>query len=127
MLTLADADPATQLHIEYRGADAAANPYLALGALMLAGLDGVRSQLPAPPILDRDPALLDAEDAERFGVGALPSGLDDALQALADDEVARGWLSPLLYDAYTSVKRAELDAADGWDLEELCRRYAAIY
>jgi glutamine synthetase len=127
VLTLADADPATQLHIEYRGADAAANPYLALGAIVLAGVDGVRSQLPAPPILDRDPALLDAEDAARFGVGALPVGLSDALQALAEDEVARGWLSPLLYDAYTSIKRAELDAADGWDLEELCRRYAEIY
>ena len=75
-MKIADADAATQLHIEYRGADASANPYLALGAIVLAGLDGVRSQLPVPPILDRDPALLDPDDAERFGVGALPSGLD---------------------------------------------------
>jgi glutamine synthetase len=127
VIEIADADPADQLHIEYRGADASANPYLALGALVLAGLDGVCSRLPVPPILDRDPALLDAEDAERFGVGALPYGLEDALQALAEDEVARGWFSPLLYDAYASVKRSELDAADGWDLEELCRRYAEIY
>ena len=36
-------------------------------------------------------------------------------------------MAPLLYDAYASVKRAELDAAAGCDLEELCRRYAAIY
>jgi glutamine synthetase len=127
VLEIAEADPAAQLHIEYRGADASANPYLALGAIVLAGLDGVRSQLPVPPILDRDPALLDAQDARRFGVGALPAGLEEALRALADDEVARGWLAPLLYDAYTSVKRAELDAADGWDLRELCRRYGEIY
>jgi glutamine synthetase len=127
VIEIAGAEPAEQLHIEYRGADASANPYLALGAIVLAGLDGVRSQLPVAPILDRDPALLDAEEAERFGVGALPSDLGDALRALAEDEVARGWFSPLLYDAYTSVKRSELDAADGWDLEELCRRYAEIY
>jgi glutamine synthetase len=127
VLEIAEEDAAAQLHIEYRGADASANPYLALGAIVLAGLDGVRSQMSVPPILDRDPSLLDADDARRFGVGALPAGPEEALQALADDEVARGWMAPLLYDAYTSVKRAELDAADGWDLQELCRRYGEIY
>jgi glutamine synthetase len=119
--------PAAQLHLEYRGADTAANPYLALGAILRAGLEGVRAELPAPPLLECDPAQLDAAGAERFGVGALPATLDEALAALAEDAVVRGWMTPLLYDAYVSVKRAELDAAAGLDLEALCRRYAAIY
>ncbi|MGO9322291.1 MAG: glutamine synthetase [Solirubrobacteraceae bacterium] len=127
VVELADADPAGQLHLEYRGADATANPHLALGAILRAGLEGVRAQLPAPPILDRDPAQLDAHEAERFGVGALPATLAESLQALADDTTARGWMTPLLYDAYTSVKRAELEAAADVELEEVCRRYAAIY
>jgi glutamine synthetase len=127
LLALAGADPAAQLHIEYRGADATANPHLALGAIVRAGLEGVREQLPAPPILDRDPAQLDSEEAERFGVGALPATLEESLRALADDACVRGWMTPLLYDAYVSVKHAELDAARDVDLEELCRRYAAIY
>jgi glutamine synthetase len=120
-------DPAQQLRLEYRGADATANPYLALGALVRAGLDGVRRALPAPPILDRDPTQLDETASERFGVGRLPASLQDALAALAADDVARGWLSPPLYDAYVSVKRAEVDAASEVDLAELCRRYAEIY
>ncbi len=120
-------EPAAQARLEYRGADATANPYLALGALVRAGLDGVRRALPAPPILDRDPALLDSGEAERYGVGALPSSLADALAALAGDDVARAWLGPLMYDAYVAVKRAEVDAAVDLDLAELCRRYAAIY
>jgi glutamine synthetase len=127
VLDLADASAEEQLHLEYRGADAAANPYLALGAIVRAGLEGVREQLPAPPILDRDPAQLDAEEASRFGVGALPQTLAEALRALADDSAVRGWMTPLLYQAYISVKQAELDAAAGVDLEELCRRYGAIY
>jgi glutamine synthetase len=127
LVKLADTDPAHQLHLEYRGADATANPHLALAAILRAGLEGVRGRLPTPPILDRDPAQLDAEEAERFGVGALPTTLEHALQALADDDTAHGWMTPLLYDAYTSVKQAELDAARDVDLEELCRRYAAIY
>jgi glutamine synthetase len=90
-------------------------------------LDGVRSELPTPPILDRDPAQLDDIEAERYGVAALPASLGDALQALAEDEVARGWMSPLLYDAYLSVKQAELAGTAHLDLSQLCTRYAAIY
>jgi glutamine synthetase len=120
-------DASEQLRLEYRGADAAANPYLALGAIVLAGLDGVRRELPAPEPLDRDPALLDQAESARFRVGELPRTLDEALQALAEDETARGWMSPLLYDAYLAVKRAEIDAAAELKLDELCRRYAEIY
>jgi glutamine synthetase len=127
VVELADASAAVQLHLEYRGADATANPYLALGAIVRAGLDGVREQLPAPAVLDRDPAQLDAEAAKRFGVGALPETLAESLQALAEDDVVRGWMTPLLYDAYLSIKQAEIDAAADVEDGELCRRYGAIY
>jgi glutamine synthetase len=127
IVPLAGTEPASQLHLEYRGADATANPYLALGSLVRAGLDGLRAQLPAPPILDRDPSELDEGDGVRYGVGALPDSLAASLEALARDDTARGWLKPLLYDAYVGVKRSELEAAETLDISELCRRYAAIY
>jgi glutamine synthetase len=127
LVALGGRDPASQMRLEYRGADAAANPHLALGAIVRAGLDGVRAELPPPPVLDRDPAQLDGAEAERYGVGALPSSLDEALKALAENETARGWMGPLLYDAYVAVKRAELKLVGDMDLAELCRRYAAAY
>jgi glutamine synthetase len=127
LVSLGGGDPARQLRLEYRGADGAANPYIALGAIVRAGLEGVRAELPAPPILDRDPARLDAAEAERYGVGVLPGSLQDSLRALAEDSVARAWLGPLLYEAYVGVKRAEIDAAAEWDIDERCRRYALIY
>jgi len=127
LVSLGGADRASQLRLEYRGADATANPYLALGAIVRAGLDGVRAELPAPPILDRDPAELDGSEAERFGVGALTSSLEDSLRALSQDGAVRGWMGPLLYDAFVAVKRSELDAVAGLDLAEACGRYAAIY
>jgi glutamine synthetase len=49
------------------------------------------------------------------------------LEALARDDTVRGWLKPLLYDAYVGVKRSELRATEDLDVNELCRRYAAIY
>jgi glutamine synthetase len=118
---------AGQLRLEYRGADAAANPYLALGAIVRAGMDGVRAGLPAPPILDRDPAQLDATEATRYGVGALPATLEESLDALAQDGAARAWMTPLLYEAYVAVKRFEVEAAAELDIEGLCRRYASVY
>lgn len=126
-VTMGGGDPARQLRLEYRGADASANPHLALSAILRAGLAGVREQLPAPPILECDPSELQGAEAERYGVGALPQTLEEALEALAQDQMARGWMSPLLYDAYMSVKRAEVAAAAEFDLEGNCRRYASIY
>jgi len=36
-------------------------------------------------------------------------------------------MTPLLYDAYVSIKQTELDGTADMTLEETCRRYAAIY
>ena len=127
LISIEGTDPAAQLRLEYRGADASANPHLALGAIVRAGLEGVRSGLPAPPILEGDPAQLTGPEAERFGVGALPATLEQALAALAADHTVRGWMGTTLYDAYVGIKRSELDAAAGLDVGEIGRRYAAVY
>jgi glutamine synthetase len=120
-------DLARQLRLEYRATDATANPYLALGAILRAGMDGLRAELPAPPILDRDPATLDPAESERYGVGALPGSQAQALAALDDDPIARGWMSPLSYDAYTGVRRAELQMTADWEPAQVIERYASIY
>jgi len=127
LVTLGDGDPQTQMRLEYRAADATANPYLALGALVRAGLAGVREGLAAPPLLEADPGTLKGEEAKRFGVGGLPSSLEEALAALDSDELVRGWLPPLLYDAYVTVKRAELDQVAKLDLAERIRLYGNAY
>jgi glutamine synthetase len=127
LVALGGDQPDAQMRLEYRGADATANPYLALGAIVRAGLDGVRRELPAPPVLDRDPALLDEQEASAYRVGGLPASLEDSLQALAKDDTARSWMTPLLYDAFLCVKRAEIESTADLDPGEVYRRYAEIY
>ena len=39
----------------------------------------------------------------------------------------RGWMPPLLYEAYVSVKRAEAEGTATEDLAQRCARYARIY
>jgi glutamine synthetase len=127
LVSLAGGEPSAQLRLEYRGTDASANPHLALAMIVRAGMEGMRRELPEPPILDRDPAELSPAEAERFGLGALPASLDEALEALARDQTVRGWLPPLLYEAFLAIKRTELEAMARLDLGEICRRYAAVY
>jgi glutamine synthetase len=120
-------EPAGQMRLEYRGADAAANPYLALGAIVRAGLDGVLRDLAPAPLLEEDPSRLDEAAAALHRVAGLPASLEGALEALARDDAARAWMTPLTYEAYVAVKRAEIAAAAGEELHEVCRRYATIY
>jgi glutamine synthetase len=126
-LVIGAGDPRSQLRLEYRAADAAANPYLALGAVLRAGLQGVRDGLEPAPLLECDPGELDASEAERYGVDGLPDSLAAALAALAEDRTVRAWMTPLMYDAYVAVKRSEVEAAENLDQRELCARYARIY
>jgi glutamine synthetase len=73
--------------IEFRPPDATCNPYLALSAMLMAGLDGIENQI--------DPAaegfgpfeidIAEMPEQQQATIKALPSSLQDALNALRDD------------------------------------------
>ena len=120
-------DPAPQFNVEYRVADAAASPYMALGAVVWAGLDGIRTKrtLPAPSARD----FWDMTDAEReaAGIQRLPRSFDAALDRLAACAEAREWFGDRFFDVYLQFKRAELRVLDGLEDAEICARYAEVY
>ena len=125
--TYAGADPERQFNLEYRAADAAACPHLALAAIVLAGLEGIREKLPDPPLIAADPAEMRDEERARLGVRRLPGSLEEALDALEADEVARSWFPPLLLECYLSMKRTEIRLLDGAEPTEACARYLDVY
>ena len=103
-------------NLELKPCDPSCNPYLALGGLLAAGLDGVARGLdPGEPTLVDPDALGDAERARR-GIRRLPATLDQALDALERDDVLRGALGDVLAREYLIVKRAEARAFDGKDV-----------
>ena len=98
---------AESTNLEFKPADHSGNPYLAMGGLLAAGLDGIRRQLDPGEPVDIDPGnLSDLERAQR-GIKRLPTSLDAALDALAADTVLTEALGPLLTSAYLAVKRLE--------------------
>lgn len=113
-------------NIEYRPCDGTASPYLVLGALIRAGLEGIRAERPLPPLADRDPADMDDDERRVRGITALPSSLDAALAALGADATASGWFPDRMLAAYTAIKRWEIEQ-DARDPEASFARYAAAY
>ena len=92
---------------ELKAADLSMNPYLAYGALIAAGLDGVRRKLdPGAPTLI-DPGNLSDAEREQLGIKRYPTSLNEALDALAADAVLTGALGDLLATSYLAVKRLE--------------------
>ena len=120
-------DPARQFNFEYRAADAAANPYLALGAIVRAGLEGLRRELPTPEVTRADPETLPEAERTRHGVARLPQSLEQALNALESDAAACGWFPAPLLDAYLRHKRAEIEIMAGLERDQRCARYAEAY
>jgi glutamine synthetase len=114
-------------NVEYRVADAAASPYLALGALVWAGLDGIKRKLALPPFSEAN--FWDMSDDERRAAGArpLPRSLAESLELLAASATARDWFGDDLFECYLRFKRAELHAVEGLSPAEICARYAEIY
>ncbi len=127
IVDLPGSDPARQMNVEFRATDATANPYLALAALLLAGLEGIRAGLDQPPLVNVDPSTLEDAERERLGVRRLPVDLRAALDAFRADATVAGFLPPALRDCLISVKEKELDLTAGLAPDELCSRYAAVY
>jgi glutamine synthetase len=103
-------------NLELKPCDPSNNPYLALGGLLAAGLDGIERTLdPGEPALDDPDAIAEAE-RQRRGIRRLPTSLGEALDALEADEVLRGALGETLAREYLIVKRSEAEAFEGKDI-----------
>ncbi|MBC7220860.1 glutamine synthetase [Candidatus Bipolaricaulota bacterium] len=102
-----------QARIEYRPPDPTANPYLALSACLMAGIDGIRQGLD-PVAKGWGPFDSDAEPlGRRRRVASLPRSLAEALDALKRDQefLTLGGVFPEeLIAHWISIKEAEVRA-----------------
>ncbi|GAC1365515.1 MAG: glutamine synthetase family protein [Ktedonobacteraceae bacterium] len=98
---------AQSINVELKSADHSGNPYLAIGGLIAAGLDGIRNHIEPPASIDIDPGNYTDHEREQLGIRRLPATLHDALDALAQDRAMHDALGPLLARSYIEVKREE--------------------
>ncbi|MFK4144930.1 glutamine synthetase [Streptomyces sp. NPDC004065] len=114
-------------NLEIKPVDLAANPYLALGCLIAAGLDGLDASATLPEEITGDPAALGAAEAAERGVRRLPTTLAEAVAAFRADEVLRTALGPVLADAVIAVREGEIAAVAGLDDERVAAAYRWTY
>jgi glutamine synthetase len=118
---------ATSANIELKPVDVTANPYLALAAALAAGMDGMERGLdPGEPTMV-DPATLGEEERVSRGILPLPASLDEALDALEQDEVLIGALGEPLVRTHIAVARAQAEIARELSQEEVAAAAATLY
>jgi glutamine synthetase len=102
-------------NIEIKAVDGSSNPYLALGAIIAAGLDGVEQSLDPGEPLPIDPSDLSDAERERRGIHAVPSSLRAAVGEFTRDTLFQDLMPELMWRAYQAVKLAECDGFETRD------------
>jgi glutamine synthetase len=102
-------------NVELKASDATCNPYLAVGGLIAAGLDGLERGLEPPDPVEVDPATIAEDERAARGIRRLPETQADALDALAADQVLTTALGPTLTTSYLAVRRSEWAAYSAGD------------
>jgi glutamine synthetase len=107
--------------VELRFPDPSCNPYLALAAMLEAGLDGIEKGMEPPAPVTDDVFHWTPEERTVHGVDVLPGTLEEALDELAKDRLVCNALGEHIYTAYNRAKRAEWDDyrihVTNWELE----------
>lgn len=108
---------------EIRAVDGTANPYLALAAILAAGLDGIANtteETLVPPVYDNIFALT-REQREAQGILNLPENLKDAIKELKADPLMYEVLGDHTFHKYVEAKEIEWDEyrclVTPWEIE----------
>ncbi|MFQ4146407.1 glutamine synthetase family protein [Chlorogloeopsis sp. ULAP02] len=104
-------------HFELKTVDATANPYLALGAVIAAGLDGVQQGLELGQPVAVDPGYLSEDERTARNIDPLPTNLGEAIAQLKQDNILLNALNSQLSTAFLAVREAEWEAMKDWELE----------
>ncbi|THZ73677.1 glutamine synthetase/guanido kinase [Aureobasidium pullulans] len=105
---------------EIRCLDGFANPYLALSALLAAGLDGVQEgrQMEMKDCTANPAALTDTQREELGITIKMPVSLDESLDELEKDEVLKRGMDEKMIGDFIVMKRAEKKMLDGMEEKE---------
>ena len=100
------------VRIEFRPPDASSNPYLAVAAQLMAGIDGIQKEMD-PTMLGFGPVDADVfswSEERRSAIKSLPTSLEEALRSLEEDHeylLAGGVFTSSLIEEWVRHKREE--------------------
>ena len=112
---------------ELRMPDPSCNPYLALAAIMAAGIDGIERNLIPPPAIARNIYEMSVRDRRKHKIKELPYTLREAMGTLRKDRVVREALGTHVFEHYDAAKSKEYDgyriSVHDWELDQYLAEY----
>jgi len=113
--------------VELRSPDPSCNPYLALGVMLKAGLDGIINKIEPPDPVYGNIYVLTPQEREEKGIDSLPGTLHEAVEELKKDYVIREALGEHIFNRYIEAKTVEWNTyrtqVHGWEIEQ----YLAVF
>lgn len=113
--------------VELRNPDPSANPYLALAALLKAGLEGIKNETkPVDQVKTNVYEMNDAEIKEK-GIESLPANLNEAIEELSKDEVVKAAIGSHVYNKFKDAALYEWMEysryVSKWEIERYLRKF----
>ena len=93
--------------IEFRAADPACNPYLALAVMLHAGLEGIEKGYPVPDPIERDIYEMSEAERRRLGIESLPDSLNEAIREMENSDLVRRALGDHIFEKFIENKKIE--------------------
>ena len=122
--------PATRgmgTRVELRSPDPCCNPYLALAVCLAAGLDGIEKGMVPPAEITENIFKMDQVTREANGIVSLPGSLEEAIEALENDELILETLVTHIAENYIEVKIKVWDVyrsrVSSWEREKYIINY----
>lgn len=113
--------------LELRSPDPSCNPYLALAAILVAGLDGIKNKIQPPPPTDKNIFRMTREERIKEGIESLPANLEEAINEMEKSELVREILGEHIFGKYVEAKRKEWDdyrtKITQWEIEHYLTKY----
>ena len=112
---------------ELRSPDPSCNVYLALAAMLAAGLDGIEHGMEAPDPIEENIYELSPEEVQHYNIASLPGSLLEALDEMEGSALVRDVLGEHTFTLYMRAKKAEWKEyaahVSNWERE----RYTELY
>jgi glutamine synthetase len=122
--------PATKnenTRIELRSPDPSANPYFAIAACLIAGLDGIKNQINPPESVDLNIFAMSESEKNTYKIEALPGNLKEAIEELEKDELMMSVLGEHVASRYIDAKKKEWQTYSSqvtdWEIQEYLNMY----
>lgn len=114
-------------NVELKASDASANPYLAIAAVIAAGLAGIRDGLRLPEPIQEDPGTWTEQRRAGHGLALLPQSPAEAEGALLKSDVVQSALTEQALGAFLAVRHADAAWAEGKAADELVAGHRWLY